>query len=109
MTPQRTHHKEEPMQKRPPCRPAGKHVAKAILAVVALGLVFYMLWNWAAVPLFTFPSLTYLQVLGAILLMGAALLIGIHTIGRGRRGQYHHSAPGGCRFSRCRPDPARDA
>lgn len=109
MTPQPTPPKEAPEEKGPSCRAIGKHIVKAITAIVALGLVFYLIWNWTAVPLFTFPSLTYLQALGAIFLMGFLLLVARHTVGRCRNRHDDDPSLGGCRFSGCRPDPSQDA
>jgi polyferredoxin len=79
-----------------------RRIPKAAVALITLGLAFWLLWNWAAVPLFTFPPLTYLQGLGAILL--TALLTGICMLAAARRRKYADSAasPDDCRHWECR-------
>ena len=76
---------DDPKQKRPACRRMGRPILWAAAAVIILGLVFWLLWNWAAAPLFTFPPLTYLQALVAtmIILLLAGMLRCI--AGRNRR------------------------
>jgi hypothetical protein len=109
MTPQNTHIKEDPEKKKRFYRPTGRCIMAAGIAIAAAGLVFWLLWNWAAVPLFTFPSLTYLQALGAILLTGFLFRIGMCAAGRGRKPHHSHLASSGCRFQKCRPEDTRSA
>lgn len=106
MTPEQRPLKEDPQKNRPLLRTVVRHIVKAITAVIGMALVFYLIWNWTAVPLLTFPSLTYLQTLGAILLMGSLLLIGGRTLGRCRKGR--DPSVGRCRFNEGRTDTSRD-
>lgn len=85
-----------------PYRKIGKCVAKASMALAALSLTFWLLWNWAAVPLFTFPSLTFLQALGAILLTGVLVRMGRHMTGRNHRPAFAHQPDLLRRIDRCR-------
>lgn len=74
--------KEDPQKKTPHLARAAKCMMMGIMVVLGLGLVFWLLWNWALVPLFAFPSMTYLQSLGAILLTGVLVRMGRHMGGR---------------------------
>jgi hypothetical protein len=47
----------------------GRPIVWAAAVIIILGLVFWLLWNFAAAPLFTFPPLTYLQALAATMLI----------------------------------------
>jgi amino acid transporter len=109
MTSQNTPSKKDPEKKKRFRRPTGKRIMAAGMTIAALGLVFWLLWNWAVVPLFTFPSLTYLQALGAILLTGFLFRIGMCAAGRGRMPRHSHLALSGCRSWRCRPEGTRNA
>ncbi|MGD9006814.1 MAG: hypothetical protein PVG41_02775 [Desulfobacteraceae bacterium] len=80
-----------------------RRIPKAAMALITLGLAFWLLWNWAAVPLFTFPPLTYLQGLGAILLTALLATICMLAAVRRRKSAYSALSPDdsrdwGCRF-----------
>ena len=74
--------KESPQKKTPYLARAAKCMMMGILVALGLGLVFWLLWNWVLVPLFAFPSMTYLHSLGAILLTGVLVRLGRHLGGR---------------------------
>jgi hypothetical protein len=83
-----------------------KSMLKGIAVALGTGLIFWLLWNWVAVPLFAFPSLTYLQGLGAVLL--TAVLGGtVRCIG-GHHGAETNGQASGCRggFHKCQPHRA---
>jgi uncharacterized RDD family membrane protein YckC len=102
MPPVRTNTNENPNKNERPCRHFVRRIPKVAVALIALGLAFWLLWNWAAVPLFTFPPLTYLQGLGAIML--TALLAGICMLAvvRRRRPAFSAASPDGCKYWGCR-------
>ncbi len=89
MTSQNVQKIEDPNPKEKPMRQIGTCIVRAIVAVAAVGAVFWLLWNWAAVPLFTFPVLTYVQALTAILLTGFLVRMGMCAAGRNRRLRWH--------------------
>jgi hypothetical protein len=102
MPPETTNTNEDPGKSKRLCRHLARRIPKAAAALIILGLAFWLLWNWAAVPLFTFPPLTYLQGLGAILL--TALLtasIGMAAAVRRKRSAYNAASPAGCRHWGC--------
>jgi hypothetical protein len=72
-------------KRRHPCGHIVRGIAKAAAVLFALGLTFWLLWNWAAVPLFTFPPLTYLQGLTAVMLMALSAGIGVWAVARRQR------------------------
>jgi hypothetical protein len=85
MAPETSDPRQAPNQGRRPCQRGARGILKAAAALLALGLVFWPLWNWAAVPLFTFPPLTYLQGLGAVMLTALSVGIGAFATARRRR------------------------
>lgn len=88
-----TNKKKDPQKKTPHVARAAKCMMMGITVVLGLGLVFWLLWNWALVPLFAFPSMTYLQSLGAILLTGVLVRLGRHMGGRhGSNGSIYSSS-----------------
>lgn len=98
-----TNTNEDLDKKKGPCRHFVRHIPKAAAALIVLGLAFWLLWNWAAVPLFTFPPLTYLQGLGAILLTALLTSICMFAVVRRRRSADNPASPDsrrhwGCRF-----------
>lgn len=93
MNEKNTNVKEDPQKKTPYFARAAKCMMMGIMVVLGLGLVFWLLWNWALVPLFAFPSMTYLQSLGAILLTGVLVRMGRHMGGRqGSNGSTYSSS-----------------
>lgn len=101
MTPQITNQNKETKKKCASGRRFGKHLLKAFAVTALLGLTFWLLWNQAGVPLFTFPPLTYWQSLGAVLMTG--LLLGTSLLAAGRR-----HPPHGCRVGRRTDNGPRD-
>lgn len=65
MKPDTIKSKETP-KNRSKCRPSIKHLIGVAGAVLVMGLVFRLLWNWVGVPYFMFPHLTYLQAVSAV-------------------------------------------
>ncbi len=84
-----------------PCRHFVRRIPKAAAVLIALGLAFWLLWNWAAVPLFTFPPLTYLQGLGAILLTAFLASICMFAAVHRRRSACNASSPEGRKHREC--------
>lgn len=83
----------DPKKKTPCFAGAAKCMMMGIMVALGPGLVFWLLWNWALVPLFAFPSMTYLQSLGAILLTGLLVRLGRHLGGRhGSHGSIYSSS-----------------
>jgi hypothetical protein len=93
---------KDPNKSKRPCRHLVRRIQKAAAALLTLALAFWLLWNWAAVPLFTFPPLTYLQGLGAILLTVLLTGIGMLAAVRRQRSAYSAASPEGCRYWGCR-------
>ena len=102
MPPATTNANEDTTKRHSPCRHFVRRIPKAAAALIILGLAFWLLWNWAAVPLFTFPPLTYLQSLGAMLLTAFLSSIGMLAAVRRRRSAYSAASPDGCRQWGCR-------
>lgn len=101
--------KADPQKKTPYFARAAKCMMMGIMVALGLGLVFWLLWNWALVPLFGFPSMTYLQSLGAILLTGVLVRLGRHLGGR-HPSNGSISPSSRCNWpSRCRTDRAGSA
>lgn len=90
MSPKTTNTSEEPNKSRRHCRHFLRRIPKATIALIAMGLAFWLLWNRAVVPHFTFPALTYWQGLGAILL--TAFLAGVCMFAAVHRRRSAHSA-----------------
>lgn len=102
MPPETTNIDENTDKSRRRCRHFVRRIPKAAVALIALGLVFWLLWNWAAVPLFTFPPLTYLQGLGAILLTAFLASICMFAVVRRRKHAYSAASPDGSKHRGCR-------
>ncbi len=103
MTSQNSHGINNSENKTNRFRCIGAWVAKAIMGAAAVGAVFWLLWNWAAVPLFTFPALTYLQALVAILLTGFLVRMAMCAAGRHRRQPFSGLSPSRCWHHGCKP------
>lgn len=73
MNEQRTPRTNDPQNKRPSLARIAGCVMMGLAAMLAMGLVFWLLWSRVAVPLLACPPLTFLQGLGAFLL--SALLV----------------------------------
>ena len=101
MPPATTNTNENPDKSRRPCKHFVRRIPKAAAALIALGLAFWLLWNWAAVPLFIFPPLTYLQGLGAILLTAFLASICMFAAIRRRRSAYDAPSPEGRNHRGC--------
>lgn len=101
MPPETTNTNEDPNKSPRPCRHFVRRIPKAAVALIILGLAFWLLWNWAAVPLFTFPPLTYLQGLCAILLTALLVIISIFAAVRRRKSAYSTTSPDGGRYCGC--------
>jgi membrane protein YdbS with pleckstrin-like domain len=84
MEPDAINPKENP-KKRPTCRSRVRHLLRVAGAVLVMGLVFRLLWNWVGVPLFTFPSLTYLQAVSAVTTTGVLMMLCRWTLRRHRK------------------------
>lgn len=89
--------KKRSIPRRPPRR-----LIMALAAAALLGLGFWVLWNRAGVPILNIPPLTYWQSLGAILLSGLLLRIGMFAGGRHRGHHANRLATAGCPRSRFR-------
>lgn len=102
MQPETTNTNENPNKSERPCRHFVRRIPKAAVALIILGLAFWLLWNWAAVPLFTFPPLTYLQGLGAMVLTALLTSICMFAAVRRRKSAYCAASPNGCGHLGCR-------
>lgn len=103
MEPNTTNPEEIP-KKRPTCRPCGRHLLRAAGAVLVIGLVFRLLWNWVGGPLFTFPPLTFLQAVSAVATAGFLMLLCGWTSRRHRRHAPPHMAFACCPEKPSGPD-----
>ncbi len=100
---QHTHQREDPTKLNSSRRCIGR-LFKRVIAILAMGLVFWLLWNWAGVGLFTFPQLTYLQALSAVMASGVLIGITMWTVRRRPRHAQRRTMFSGCRPSRCASD-----
>jgi hypothetical protein len=110
MIQENTHQREDPGKKRPSRRCMAR-LLTAVTVVFGLGLVFWLLWNWAGAAFFTFPRLTYVQAVVAIMVSGVLFRIGIGAADRHLRHPHHRPAFSACRRpARCKPEAegARD-
>ena len=83
------------IDKGPPRRRGLGHLILALSTAAVSGLAFWLMWNMAGVPLLATPPLTYWQALGALLLTGLLLRIGLFAVGRRRHHPYRLSHVGG--------------
>ena len=100
-----THQREDPVKQNASRRCIGR-LFKRVIAILVMGLVFWLLWNWAGVGLFTFPQLTYLQALAAVMASGVLIGITMWTVGRRPRHPYHRKMFSSCRAAGYDPDMA---
>ena len=91
MIEQNRHQRQNPM-KQNASRRCISRLFKRVIAILLMGLVFWLLWNWAGGRLFTFPQLTYLQALVAVMASGILIGITMWTVGHrhGAAGSTHH-------------------
>jgi membrane protein YdbS with pleckstrin-like domain len=66
---------EEIPKKRATHQARVRHLLRVAGAVLVMGIVFRMLWNWLGTPLFMFPPLTYFQAVSAVATAGALMML----------------------------------
>lgn len=84
-------------------------VLMGIAALMGMALVFWLLWNMVAARLLAFPSLTYVQSLGAVLLTGLLVRMGRHMSGRNGHRRFKRADAGCNRPFLCRKNQASSA